>query len=161
MSKKRINREKDFEKGVVVFTHLESGKSLTCNISEVPSSIHNSLLVHAVNAKVGDSAADPNVDAMAAMEATWAQLKEGVWAARSGGEGAGKTTQLAQALCKVTGEDMEAVNAKLDSMSDEEKKDLRKHAAVKAAIDAIKLENQQAAAKKSAAEAKGGDKLSF
>ena len=161
MAKMRIKREKNFDGGSVTFTVLETGKTLTCDVKDVPETIIGSLLVHAINAKVGDSAADPNADAMEVMTATWKQLCEGTWAARSGGDGAGKTTQLAQALVRVTGEDLEAVNAKLADMSEDQKKDLRKHEQVKAAIDAIKLENQQAAAKKSAATAKGADALKF
>ena len=147
MAKQRIKREKDFDKGLVKFTDIATGAELEVDVNKLPDAIKTSLLVHGVNAKVGDSAADPKVDAMEAMKTTWEQLKEGIWAARSSGDGAGRTTVLAEALQRVTGQELEAVNAKLSEMSDEEKKDLRKHGQVKSAIADIKAEKAKAAAK--------------
>lgn len=157
MAKKRINREKNFENGTVTFTVIETGQSLVCDLSKVPQAIQNHLLVHAINAKVGDSAADPNTDALEAMQKTWEQLCAGEWNARGTGEGTAKTTMLAEALARVSGKDLDAVNEKLSGMSDEEKKDLRDHPAVKAAMAEIKLERQKAAAKKAKDGAKGAE----
>lgn len=150
MAKQRIKREKDFASGEVNFTVIETGDNFKVNVNDLPEDIKTSLLVHGVNAKVGDAAADPKVDAMVAMKATWDQLKEGVWAARSSGDGTGRTTVLAEALQRVTEQDLEAVQAKLAEMSDEEKKDLRSHAQVKSAIADIKAEKAKAAAKAAA-----------
>lgn len=157
MAKQRIKREKNFDTGHVKFTVIETGADFEINVNDLPEDIKTSLLVHGVNAKVGDSAADPKVDAMEAMQGTWEQLKSGVWAARSSGDGSARITILAEALQKVTGQELEAVQAKLADMSDEEKKDLRLHGQVKSAIADIKAEKAKAAAKSAAKDAKAGD----
>lgn len=160
MAKKRINREKDFNKGSVKFTVLETGAELVCNLSELPKEITNHLLVHAINAKVGDSAADPKVDAMTAMQETWAQLVAGEWNARSGeGSGAGRVTLLAEGIALATERSIEDVVAMLAEKSEDEKKELRKHAQVKAAIEQITAKRAAEKAKASAKAAKDADKL--
>ena len=157
MAKQRIKREKGFDTGKVKFTVIETGEDFEVDVSDLPDDIKTSLLVHGVNAKVGDSAADPKVDAMAAMKATWAQLKDGTWAARAAGDGSGRITVLAEALQKVTGKSPEEVQEKLADMTDEEKKDLRNHAQVKSAIADIKAEKAKAAAKIAAKDVGGDD----
>lgn len=153
MAKKRINREKDFDKGTVKFTVQETGEELTCSVGEVPKEIVQHLLVHAINAKIGDAAADPKQNAMEAMTGVWDQLKSGEWNARSGGGGATRTTVLAEAVSKVTGRDLEEVKIMLAEKSDDEKKELRQHAQVKAAMSAIQAERAKVKAKAEAKEA--------
>lgn len=151
----RIHRDKNAETGVVTFTVTENGTVLPCDVRQVfpdfdkMNDVQKHAVIHAVNAKVGDSAASKDVDALEAMTKTWEQLVAGEWNARGeGGGGGSKTTMLAEALARVSGKEMEAVNEKLGGMSDEEKADLRAHPAVKAAMAEIKLERQKVAAKK-------------
>ena len=155
MAKQRIKREKDFEKGTVSFTVLDTGDSFGVKVSDLPEEIKTALLVHGINAKVGDAAADPKVDPMAAMQSVWEQLKSGTWAARSAGDGTGRVTVLAEALQKVTGQPMDDVQDKLGEMSDEEKKDLRKHPQVQSAIADIQAEKAKAKAALAGKAAKG------
>ena len=159
MAKQRIKREKDFEAGTVTFTVMESGESLTVNVSDISGDLTNHLLVHAINAKVGDAAADPKVDAMEAMTNVVGQLKEGTWTAKSGG-GAAKTTMIAEALVRVTGQALEDVNAKLETLSEDELKDLKKNGQVKSAMADITAERAKARAK-AAAKSAGDDALDF
>ena len=53
------------------------------------------------------------------------------------------------------------VYERLEAMSDDEKKDLKAHAQVKAAVTEIKAAREVARAKKAKAEAKGTDDLDF
>lgn len=161
MAKARIKREKDFDNGNVTFTVLESGATLECKISDLPQEIITKLAIHGMNAKVGDSAADPNTDALEQMTSVWEQLKAGEWNVRSGGDGSPRVTQLAEALVRATGQNMETVVSKLGEMSDDQKKDLRKHPDVAAAIEDIKLEKAKAKAKAAKAAAGQGEALSF
>lgn len=167
MAKKRINREKNVETGVVTFTNIADGQTVECDVKQIfpqyaeLSDVQRQAVMHAINAKVGDSAADPNADAVEAMKSTWANLVNGEWNTRSAGEGGTRITQLAKALQRVTGKDMDAVVARLSEMDDEQKKDLRKHPQVAAAIDEIKLEEQREKAKKAKAAAKDADQLDF
>lgn len=159
MAKKRINRDKT-ETGVT-FTVIETGETLTCDVSALPKEIIPNLLVHAINAKVGDSAADPTQNALEAMTNTWNQLVEGIWNAKGSGGSGPKVTQLAEALSRVTGQDMDTVTAKLADMTDEQKKGLRKHAQVKAALSEISKERAAEKAKRDKAQAKEAKALDF
>lgn len=150
----RIKRVKDNENGTVTFTVLESGQELVASVSEFSPEIVQALAVHGMNAKIGDAAASKEVDAFEAMNGVVAQLKSGEFNARSGGEGGTKTTQLAQALAVVTETSMEDVQAKLAEMSDEQKKELKAHPQIKAAVEKIKADKAKEAAKKAAAAAK-------
>ena len=96
---------------------------------------------------------------MEAMTNVVAQLKEGTWTAKSGG-GAPKTTMLAEALVRVTGQDLEAVNAKLETMSEDDLKGLKKNGQIKSALADINAERAKARAK-AAAKSVGDDTLDF
>ena len=161
MAKQRIKREKDFETGSVTFTVLETGESLTVNVADVSAELTNHLLVHAINAKVGDAAADPKVDAMEAMSNVLQQLKDGTWTSKAGGGGGQKSTQLSEALVRVTGQDLADVNAKLESLSEDEVKDLRKNPQVKSALEDIKAERAKERAKVAGKAAKTAEPLNF
>jgi len=154
MAKARIKREKDFENGSVTFTVIETGKSMTVNVNDYSDEIKNKLLVHAVNAKVGDSAADPKEDALAAMVKTHEQLAAGNWSSRGEGTGGAKTTLLLEAMQRVFPDrSEEEIREKLDSMSDEQVADLKKHPQVVEHTAKIRAERAAAKAKKSKAAA--------
>ena len=113
MSKPRIKREKKWEAGEVVFTDLNTKDTLTCDMAElfpfynmdvaaaidylgsletpeapVLGEVQKRGICHMVNAKVGDSASDPNDSAVDQMDAVWGALKDGNWG-RASGTGAG------------------------------------------------------------------------
>lgn len=161
MAKQRIKRSIDSDKNVVTFTIVKSGKELVVNPKDFTPEIIARLILHGINGKVGDSAADPKLDPMEQLVATVDQLKTGTWAQRSSGSGGGsQSTLLAEALIRVTGQDMEAVQATLEAKTDDEKKALKAHPQVKAEIDKIQAERTRDKAKKSAEAAKGA-KLEF
>ncbi len=164
MAQKRIHRDKDNDGGKVTFTVLESGEVLECNVGEIfpgfkdLSSVAKRLAVHAVNAKVGDSAADPKEPAYEAMKTTWDQLVAGEWSTRGeGGAGGARVTVLAEAIAQVKGLDVADVAARLAELDDDTKKGLRKNAKVAAAIATIQAAKAKAKAKAAGKEAEGAE----
>lgn len=154
MSKSRIKRTKDFETGTVTFTVLETGQTLECSVASLPNDMITKLAVHGLNAKVGDGAASDSVDAIEVMTAIWAQLQEGTWNAKGTGGGGPRVTELAEAYAMAANGTVEQAQAKIADMSDEEKKDLRGHAQVKAAMATIKKAKADAKAKQATKDAK-------
>lgn len=162
MAQKRIDRKINVEKGTVTFTVLADGSQLVCNVGEVAPkyeklpTVAQRLLFHAVNAKVGDSAADPKLESpMLAMETTWKQLLAGEWTSRGEGGGGSRRTVLAEAIAQVKGLDVDEVAAKLADLDDETKKGLRKNPRVKAAIADINAKRAEAKAQAAGKEAEG------
>ncbi len=107
MAKKRIDRKKNIDDGTVVFTEVATNDALTCNAAELfpdfgkMNTVQKQTVLHAINAKCGDSAADPTEPAIPQIENTWKNLLTGTWAERSTGEGAGRITDLAKAIANV------------------------------------------------------------
>ena len=149
MAAKRIDRKIDLETGNVTFTIVETGKSLVVNASELSEEIRNRIVMHGLNAKVGDSAADPDADAHTQLASTWEQLKEGTWNTRGGG-GAARVTVLAEAMFAVQNGDLtlDAIVDLLEAMSKEQRRDIpKKHAKVKSAMEEIKAKRATEKAK--------------
>ena len=173
MAKQRIKREIDLENGSVNFTIVETGDVIKAEIDAIfgkdtmaglkkldKSGVLIRNVLHGLNGKVGDSAADPTIDPGKQLTATIEQLVAGTWAQRSSG-GGGKSNMLAEALMRVTEKSKEEVDAKLESMTDDEKKALRKHGQVKAALDAIQAERARARSDASTAAVGEEDALDF
>ena len=156
MSAKRIDRKIDVETGDVTFTIVETGKTLVVNANELPDEIRTRVVMHGLNAKIGDSAADPEVDAFVQLSSTWEQLREGTWNVRGGGGGP-RVTVLAEAMHLVqSGElTLDEVVDKLEAMSKEQRRDIpKKYAKVKSAMEEIRAKRateKSKAAKKAAA----------
>lgn len=172
MAQKRINRvieQKDGKfTGNVIFEILATGDKITASaqkllgkdakFGELPVSAQR-MLLHGMNAKYGDSAADPNADAAAQIKATIEQVEGGIWATKGSGGGGPKVSMLAEALQRVTNQPLDAVVDRVDSMSDEEKKELRNHPAVAKASADIRAERAAEKAKAKAAAAKDAPSL--
>ena len=154
MAQRRINRTVDFEKKTVTFGIVGSDDTLTVSVAELPKEMVTRAILHGLNGKIGDSAADPDTDALGAMQVVWDNVKAGNWNVR--GSGGPRITVLAEALVQVTGQELDAVVDKLESMSVEERRAIPKtYAKVKAAMDSIKASRAQAKAKASGQAAKG------
>lgn len=145
--KRRIGREINDTTGLVTFTVLDGGATLVVDPKKYPAAIQARLLAHGVNAKVGDSAADPEEDAMEALTATHEQLLAGNWAQHGGGGGGPRLGELIAAIVTVTGQPEDKVRAKVEKMTDDERAEARKHPQIAAAM-------AKAAAEKAAARAK-------
>ena len=141
MAAKRIDRQIDVETGNVTFTVMDSGKALVVNASELSEEIRTRVLMHGLNAKVGDSAADPEVDAFTQLVSTWDQLVGGTWNVRGSGGGS-RVTVLAEAMFAIQNGDLtlDDIVDRLEAMSKEQRRDIpKKYAKVKLAMDEIKL----------------------
>lgn len=153
MAKKRIGRTIDVAAATVTFTEVASDKSIVVKLADMPAAMVTRLALHGINGKVGDSAANPEVDAIATMSGVVATLVAGEWGA-SRGTGTTRVTDLLTALMAVTDQDQESAQKVLDDMTDEHKKDLRKHPAMKAEIAEMRAKREAAKAKAAKAEAK-------
>ena len=141
MAAKRIDRKFDVATGDVTFTVVDTGATLIVNASELSGEIHTRMLMHGLNAKVGDSAGSPDSDAMKELVSTWDTLKSGVWNTRGSGGSGPRVTVLAEAMFNVQKGDLtlDQVVDKLEAMSKEKRRAIpQKYAKVKAEVEAIK-----------------------
>lgn len=141
--------------------------AIRVNIADLPEDVVTRLAVHGLSQKLGDSYAgagkeeQPLVYAAKRVSEVAAQLVAGDW--RVTGEGGPRETLLAKALARATGQALETcievLAGKQAELDNEEKlkKDnpwkqfqsaLRGDPGIKEAINAIKLEEAEAAAKK-------------
>lgn len=167
MAKKRIDRNIDTDAGVVTFTELASGESLVCDLNVLfpayaeMTDIQKRLVAHAVNAKVGDSAADPTKDTIPQLRATYETLVGGAWGSRGDGSGGGgkRITDLVTAVFNVMLPDQpslteEAVAEAVANWSDDKKKEVRDDPRVAAELESIRTERAKARLKAKKAAAK-------
>lgn len=119
-------------------------KILTIATKEVAKDLMQKLLVHGLNAKVGDAAAGAKTDAerIAAISQAIENLKRGVWREVSSGG-----TILAEAIARIKKLDIVEAQTMLDGLDDEAMATLQKHPAVKKAIAEIRAERLATAAK--------------
>ena len=158
MAKRRINRTVDFEKQTVTFGVVGTDNTLVVGVADLTPEMVTRAILHGLNGKVGDSAADPETDALASMQTVWDNIKAGNWNVRGGGGGGPRVTVLAEALAQVTGQELDAVVDKLEGMSAEERREIpKKYAKVKGAMDAIKAARATEKAKASGKAAKSAD----
>jgi hypothetical protein len=159
---KFCSKEYDFDSGVAEF-NFGNGTTLTVNVDELSDDIKRELMFHGAMQKVGDSYA--GAKGVFADGIQWAkdvieQLKTGQWkASRGGGEAKPRTTELAAAIARIKGIDLAAVQEKVASASDEQRKAWRALPQVKAQIAIIREEKARAALAK--AMEKGDEGLDF
>jgi acyl carrier protein phosphodiesterase len=160
----------DFVAQTIGFDFGEAG-TYDVAISELPDEIVANLAVHGLSQKLGDSYAgakaateelDVDADTWARMqvESVFDQLSQGNWTTRT--PGSTQVTDLARAIATVMDDVTEADAAeKLSEASKEEKAALRKHPAIKAELDKIRLARQAAKAEASAAAATDAPPIEF
>lgn len=129
---------------------FHDGAVMEVNVADLPADIVKQLVVHGVSQKIGDSYAGEDAEnCMTIAQATLKNLLDGNWSTRTGGGGP-RISQLAEALARCTGQEVSACVAKIAEMSDDDKKAVRAHPKVQAALAEIKLEKAQADAAKAA-----------
>ena len=133
----RLKKSYDMAEGKIVFI-LPNGEKMEWKVDELPDSIKEQAMYHGLVQKMGDKVA--GVSSVAEMEgafrALWNQLKEGTWNA---GRGAGIGI-LAKALARVKDVDIVEAVAAIEKLSEEEKRQLKKHPAIKKAMLEIQME---------------------
>lgn len=134
------------------------GAVLKADLSAIPEATLTELALHGLSQKIGDSYSGEDAEnCQSIAETVYAALVEGKWSTRTGGSAGPRISQLAEALSRVTGQDMQECVAAIADMTDEDKAGLRAHPAIKAQIATIKLEKAQAEADKAAGEAGDSD----
>ncbi len=165
MAKKRIDRKFDVETGIQTFTEVASNESIACDLHKLFADydsfneLQKRVIGHAINAKCGDSAADPSEPAIPQITKTWDNLLAGTWAERASGEGAVRVTDLAQAIANVmtaAGKEVteKDVAASMADWDDDKKKSYRADDRVKAQLEKIRDQRQRERTKDAAAKAK-------
>ena len=138
------------------------GTAMSANLDALTPEMVNKLAIHGLSQKIGDSySGEDAANCQTIAEATFKSLVDGNWSSRSGGGGP-RISQLAEALARATGQEIQDCVAKIAEMDDDTKKDLKAHPQIKAIIAEIKLEKAKADAEKAAgdADAEGGIDLS-
>jgi hypothetical protein len=175
MPKKRIDRSLDLGNGSVTFTDVASGEAVVADILalvggkkvyEILPEIAQRLLLHGANGKFGDSAADPNVDAIPQIKATIEQVTSGTWNAKGTGSGPKisiNVLALFEVMClkaKNAGKDeptLDKVVDALDKKTPEQRKEIFATAEVASAKAKIVAARSAEKAKKASEAAKGAD----
>lgn len=142
MPGKRIIRTIEGTK--VTLTEKESGKSVAVDLSELSPETVQNLALHGLQAKVGDSAASPNKDAIAVMSNVIERLKVGEWNARRAGGGEPSTTLRDEAIARVTGKTPAEVHAALATRTADEIKGFLANEQVKLEMEKIRAERATA-----------------
>jgi hypothetical protein len=152
MADRKVTKTVDDEKGTITF-EFATGETEVVDVSKFGAPIQKNLLLHGASQKLGDSYSGEDADKCHAIfMGTLKNLEDGNWSIRTGGGGAQRISQLAEALSRAAGEPVEACVAKLATMDDDEKKAVKAHPAIAAALAEIKLEKAKADADKLKAE---------
>ena len=151
--------EKDSD-GVHVSFKFGNGEELTLDVSSLDQDIQTNLMIHGALQKIGDSYAGAAGDyafAIANAKKVIDNLVAGEWkSAREGGESKPRVTELAEAVARIKGMELDAAVAVVSGLDDEQRKALRGKDKVKAVIAQIRYERASAKADKAAAD---GDDL--
>lgn len=142
--------------GTEVSFKFGNGTTVSVDLSSLPEDIQESLMIHGALQKIGDSYASAGGDfgfGIAAAEKVIENLRNGLWGSARTGSGESKKSsgELATALALLQGKDVAEVVAALEAATDEQRKAVRGHPAVKAKIAELR------AAKAAEALAKAGD----
>lgn len=142
--------------GTLVKFAFGDGETLSLELSELSEEMQQELMIHGALQKIGDSYSSAGGDyafGKAAASKVIANLQQGLWGAPRSGSGESKKSvgELASALAALQGKDVAEVSAALEAATDEQRKTLRAHPAVKAKIAEFR------AAKAAEALAKAGD----
>lgn len=153
---KKIKFAEKTSEGTVLSFKFGNDTVLTVDLSELSEEMQQNLMVHGALQKIGDSYASAGGDyafAIAAAEKVIENLKNELWGSARTGSGEGKKSsgELATALSLLQGKDVAEVAAALEAATDEQRKAVRSHPAVKAKIAELR------AAKAAEALAKAGD----
>lgn len=152
----------DLENARVIFEFADGGEPLVVEATALPKAMQQHSLLHGVSQKVGDSysGVDTPAEARKFAEAAVEQLMNGEWKVQRESTGGGAVSLLVEALARATGHPTEKAAEVVAKLDDDQRKELRKKPAVKAPIEAIKIERAIARQKKAeAAASDGGEDL--
>lgn len=146
--------------GTVASFKFGNGHIITLDLAELSEEIQQELMLHGALQKIGDSYASAGGDfafAIAAADKVIDNLRNGLWGSTRAGSGEGKKTsgELVTALAQLQNKEVAEVIAALEAATDEQRKAIRAHPAVKAKIAELRAQKAQEAL------AKAGDAGKF
>ena len=132
---------------------LGNGVEVVGCLDDYSAEMIERLALHGLSQKIGDSAASFSKDrdfhgAFSAMQQTEDNLRNGLWSSRAGGG----TSDLVQVLAEMQGCELEAAQAAVDKMNEEQLAAVKKHPAVKKTIADLVAKRAAEAAKASGVE---------
>lgn len=140
------NRDYDVDKKTAYF-EFGNQRTLELNCGELPAEIQIQLMLHGAIQKVGDSYAGAKGDyegAIANAQGVIDALKAGEWGV-AGDEARPRLAELAEAISRIKGTDLEKTKVAVEKATDEQRKQWRSNAKVKATIAQLRAEKAQKA----------------
>lgn len=155
---RKIEKTIDTENGTLT-VGFTSGESAVINMSDFSDEIVFQLAMHGLSQKVTDAGAGKDAaETEAHVGKLIEALKSGQWTVRGeGGGGAGRVTQVVQAVARVKNISVEEAKEKLAALSEADRKAVAASGPVQQAILEIKAENLAARQEKEADKASEGD----
>ena len=145
---KFLSKEYDLDSGTAEFK-FGDGRLLSFNVDALSDDIKRELLFHGVMQKVGDAAAGAKGsfdDGVANCGRVIEQLQAGQWTAtRGGGEAKPRVTDLANAIARLKGIEVEKALSAVEAATDEQRKAWRALPAVKLELARIREERARKA----------------
>ena len=131
-----------------VFFNFGNGEVLSLGMADLNDEMRQRVALHGINQKVRDSFAGVKGDFAKGIENAKAiieQLLAGQWrAARGEGEAKPRITELAAAISRLKGIEIEVATSAVQAADDAKRKEWRAHPKIKAAIATIRAEKAQA-----------------
>lgn len=136
---------KEFTDSSIVIT-FANGIALTVDFAQLSEDIKLQLMKHGLSQKLGDASAGTETveEAISETQKVADRLIAGDWKSIREGSGAPKIGLLVEALARVTQKDVDDCRAVVEQLDDEQKKKLRAHPGVKAAMADIRAERERA-----------------
>ena len=145
-SKPQFCKKSWTEQGVVSFA-FGNGTVLEFDTNKCNAETQMDLRCHGASQKIGDSFAGVKgnyAEGIANAKSVIEQLYAGEWTADREG-GAPRLAELAEAIARIKGTDVEKTKAAVEKATDDQRKQWRSNAKVKATIAAIRAEKAQKA----------------
>ena len=137
---------------------FESGDSLIVNLDSLDQSIVTKLALHGLSQKLGDSYAGAELsEAFELASSVASRLLAGEWAQAREGGGSTRVSMLVEALAAATGKSNDEALEVVKGMSDDQKKELKKHPAIAKELATIAAERAVEKAARAEAAAAASD----
>lgn len=152
---KFCDKDYDLDTGIVYFA-FGNGTTLECDSNAIPEETRKQLMLHGISQKVGDSFAGVKGDfaqGIGNAQDVIDQLKAGVWKADREGDARPRLAELAEAIARIKQVPLEAATAAVEKGTDEQRKQWRSNAKVKAVIATIRAEKAAAELEKAGEQA--------
>ena len=135
-------KEYDLDTGVVYFA-FGNGETVEIDSNSIPEDTRKQCTLHGISQKGGDSYAGAKgnyAEAIQSVKDIRDQLYAGAWKADRDSEGRPRLGELAEAIARIKGVDLERATAAVEKATDEQRKEWRSNAKVKFTIQQIRTE---------------------